>query len=151
MAVVAKKAWERQQQRARAIEEASRLPALSHSKLLSLASQMNVFLQQLNSPHTSATEDANYFQNIIRANSSKDESDISGALAVGMLMQAWGANAEDGSDDELGSWNAWKSSPGKDILLSTSFELVHRFFKSEFLNFSLTCQSCIFNLFALII
>lgn len=115
MAVVAKSAWERQQQRARAVETAARLPALSRSKLLSLVSQMTVALQQLNATHMHS-EDASYLQNLIKhySSSSEESTDIAAALVVCMLMRTWAASSNEGAaGDGLGSWNAWKSSPGK--------------------------------------
>ena len=118
MDIVGREAWVRQQERAQAMNVARSIPAITASRLLSMASQITAVLQQLDLPDASLEDDCRILEDLVVALSPHEDHhsrDVTVALAVAMLLRAWSAGIlEDEADnDGLGLWNTWKLLPGK--------------------------------------
>lgn len=99
--------WERQQQLAALVQHASLIPASTASKVLQLATQLPLVLQQLQHPGEEGA--AAHTLRLIAA------SDVHGhanaCLVVCMLARAcWSAVKP---SDQLGLWHTWRLQPGK--------------------------------------
>jgi hypothetical protein len=124
MAIVGREAWVRQQERSQAMENACNIPSISMSRLLLVATQMTAVLQQLELSDAALEDDVRMLRDMLAVASSGSEElpssysnnyDITMALAVAMMLQAWSAGilettAEVSINKELGLWNSWTSS-----------------------------------------
>jgi hypothetical protein len=118
MAIVGREAWVRQQERAQAMHTACTIPSITTSRLLLMTSQMTAILQQLELESSVLIEDdVRMLADLVAFNHSEQEAsssfsnDVTAALAVAMLLQAWSVGSlENTSQEDLGMWNTWKPS-----------------------------------------